>query len=151
MTYENQAQCSGATGVSKEVLKLLKAHGCPGFIAHRINWDVVEPWMKEHEQDIELWQNDSKEALEKERLREDIKNIRLKNLKMEGEYLEPDDVKQFLTGMAVAQSAILKKVAKELPPKLVGKTAGEMEQQLEQAVGAVFKVFQQELDKWIKQ
>ncbi len=91
------------------------------------------------------------EDLRKIKLKEDIENVKLQNQKLKKLYLEPSDVYNFLTSMAVAQSAILKKIPKELAPRIVGKPIGEIEQIIESAVIEVFEVFKSSLDKFMKE
>lgn len=150
MIYENLTQASGATGFDRNFLRAAKAHGCPGFIHHRINWELAGPWIEANKAQIEAWADESLENIKKENL---IKDGLLKDLeiqKRKGEYISPDDVKQFLTSMGVAQSAILKKMIKELPPKCVGRPVGEIEQMVEATVLEIFNVFKDGTDKWLK-
>jgi len=141
MKYDSQQSCSGATHTPLETLKLAKANGCPGFIGHRIDFDLVKPWLVEHESDLELWANDSMSSLKMDNLRKDIEKKTLEIKRLKKEFLDPREVKMFLENLLEAQTSILKKVIKELPAKIVGKTVGEMEVETERAVGEVFTRF----------
>jgi len=74
-------------------------------------------------------------------LRKDIEKKTLEIKRLKKEFLDPREVKMFLENLLEAQTSILKKVIKELPAKIVGKTVGEMEVETERAVGEVFTRF----------
>lgn len=149
-TFDTMEQCSSATKISRTILKTAKAHGCPGFNAHRIDWRQAGPWVHNNYGKIEEWSLNSLEDIKKENL---IKDGLLKDLeiqKKKREFLSPEEVKSFLGAMAASQSAVLKKLPKELPPKIVGRPLGEIEQLVEQAVLEVFDIFKEGLKQWNK-
>jgi hypothetical protein len=143
-------QCSGATGISKEMLKMAKARNCPGFIAHYVDWDLVGPWIKKNEELLKRWEGIPLADLKKAKLQEEIENKRLDNQQMRGDILSPDEVKQFLIAVGVSESAIMKKWPAELAPKLVGKAQGEIEATLTNAIVELMNLYKVELDKFLK-
>ena len=150
LTYETISQCSGATGTPKEILKAARSGGCPGFVAHRVQWDIAEPWIKEHYKQLETYLNESLEEIKRQNL---IKDGILKDLeiqKRKGEYLIPSEVKEFLIGIATAQSSIMKKWPAELAPKLAGKNQGEIESILNNSIVEVMSLYKVELSKFIE-
>lgn len=149
--YTNMTSCSAATGVPKKVLRLAKSLNAPGFRTNgTIDWTRLEPWLTVNrpEIDAKLAGEVSLEDLRKETLQRDIKLKDLEIQKRKRLYLDPEDVKGFLASMATAQSAVLKKVIRELPPKLAGRSAGEIEALLEQAILEVFNLFKKGVEKW---
>ena len=149
MNYDTISQCSGATGIPKEILRLAKARGCPGFVGHYIQWAKVEPYITANRDELDEYLSTSIGELNKEKKREEIENLRLVNLKLKRLYLEPEDVKNFLVGMATVQSSLLKQLPKELAPRLTGKPIGEVEQILESAVMDIFNKFRDSINKFM--
>lgn len=144
------ARCAGDTGVPREILKLAKARGCPGFEGHYIDWDKAGPWVEKQRSELEALIGTSMDDLRKIKLKEDIENVKLQNQKLKRMYLDPEDVRNFLTSMAVAQSALLKKMPKELAPRCVGKNVGEIEQMIEAGVIEIFQLFKDSIVKFME-
>ena len=149
MRYDTLSQCSGATNVPKEVLRLAKTRGAPGFVGHYIDWDLAGPWILSNRDELDEYLSTSIGELNKEKKREEIENLRLVNLKLKRLYLEPEDVKNFLISMATVQSSMLKKLPKELAPRVIGKPIGEVEQILEAAVVEIFNIFRDSSNKFL--
>ena len=154
--YTGMSALSHDRGIPIAVLKKAKVRKAPGFnLNNSINYKVLEPWLKEHMSelvsptDTHDVDNFTLEDLKKQKLSRDIELSDLEIQKRKREYLPPEEVRGFLTGMAVAQSAVLKKMIKELPAKCAGKSIGEIEQELETAVIEVFNVFKESLDKFM--
>ena len=150
-TFESLTDCFLSTGVAKSVLKAAKAKGCPGFRGHRIDWDLAGPWIEKNKDKLEAWVGVSLEELRKIKLQADITNVELQNQKLRKLYLDPIEVSNFLISMATAQSAILKKMPKELAPRVTGKSVGEIEQIMETSVLEVFNLFRNSLEKFMSQ
>jgi hypothetical protein len=156
--FTGMSALSHATGIAVAVLKRAKRKNAPGFnLNNSINYGLLEPWLKDHMPELTAptTANDldkmTLEDLKKKKLERDITIADLEIKKRERSYLDPEETKSFLSAMAVAQSGILKKMIKELPPKMAGRSAGEIEVILEGAVLEVFTIFKHGLDVWIKQ
>jgi hypothetical protein len=150
-TYESMGECFEATGVSKSTLKAAKAKSCPGFRGHRIDWDLAGPWIEKNKDNLDKWVGVSLEELRKIKLQEDIENVKLQNQKLRKLYLDPTEVSNFLISMSVAQSAILKKMPKELAPRCAGKSVGEIEQMIEAGTIEVFQMFKVSMEAFMTQ
>ena len=155
--YTGMSALSADRGVPIGILKKAKKRNAPGFnLNNSINWMLLEPWLKDHMSELvsptdpKDTDNFTLEDLKKENLQRDILIKDLEIKKRERSYLDPEETKGFLSSMAVAQSAILKKMIKELPPKCAGRSAGEIEVLLEASVLEVFNVFKNGMDKFMK-
>ena len=146
--YAGLKQCANATGISPKVLRLAKTKKAPGFrLNNSINMGELKPWLDQHKDELQAEIDASPEMddLKKESLQKDIEKKTLEIQKLRKLYLDPQEVKEFLTSMAVVQSSLLKSMIAELPARCVGKTIGEIEKEVERSVSAVFKVFKTEL------
>lgn len=143
MTFETLTQASGATGLSKEILRAAKSHGCPGFVAHRLRWDLAEPWIKEHEQELEEWASQSTEEIKRQNL---IKDGLLKDLeisKRKQEMLDPKEVAEFLKSFGLSLSSLLKTKEKDLRSKCSGYDAT-----ITKEFSELYALIQREIAEW---
>lgn len=147
--FTTMAQCSSQTNTPKNLLRLAKANGAPGFIGNRIDWDELQPWLEAHKDTL---LNDADDSLNKWKLRKtkaDALTAELELEEMKSQYLIKEEVKAFLQSIAAAQLAVLKsKLVQELPSKLLGLGVTETAVIMEQTVTELCNIFQSGLDKW---
>jgi hypothetical protein len=153
MTFQTWKECIQSTGISRDILRLCKVKGAPGFPASggsRINWDLLGPWLKDHQNEIEELTDISLEDLNKIKLQEDIIKTQLQNKKLKGEYLDPMDVNKFLRGIGEEQNSFVNGMFKEWPTKLADKSPGDIEKILIKAKIDLCDLYKEQLEKWIK-
>ena len=152
--FTSSKACAAGTGIPWRILRLAKSKNAPGFNSNNtVNFELLKPWLDANMASLELELNTSTslEDLKKENLTRDISLKDLEIQKRKRLYLEPDDVKSFLSSIAIAQSGVLKRIPKEYAPKCAGLSAGEIEQILEKATAEVFGILKGGLETWTKQ
>lgn len=122
-----------------------------GFKAsNNINWFKLEPWMKEHEAEIDSFINDSTESIKKANMIKDgvLKDLQIKQIK--GENVDKKIVNAMMTRISTAQVLLLhSKFIKELLPKMKGKELPEMVVMTNQCIEQVIDIIQkQPVEKW---
>jgi hypothetical protein len=138
-------------GVSMKTLKAAKELGGDGFNTNNsVNWLKLEPWIKEHGDEIEALQNNSIEGVT---LANKIKDGILKDLeiaKIKGKLVERENVHALLKRISTAQSSLLNaKFIKELLPKMKGKELPEMIVMTNELIAEVISIIQtMPIDKW---
>jgi hypothetical protein len=137
----------------RATLRKARLSGCPGFAksGYRVDWTLAEPWMKEHITELATPTSKGEmrtlEDLRKEKVIVDIENVKLKNKELQGLYLNPEDVKQFLVELATAQSVMLKKIFSELPPRLTGLDEPNIKLVLDKSLVEIFELMKNRIDK----
>ena len=151
--YAGLKQCSNATGISPKMLRLAKTKDAPGFrLNNSINMTELKPWLDIYKDKLqaEIDAFPEMDELKKESLQKDIEKKTLEIQKLKKLYLDPTEVKEFLTTMSVVQSSLLKSMIVELPARCVGKTIGEIEKEVERSVSHIFILFKSELSNFIE-
>ena len=147
---------SDAKKISVAALKRAKKMNAPGFIKNTIDWSLLEPWYKEHEVEIvdsiDLEEDtDSLLFYKKEIAKRDVTLRDLEIKKKKELFLDPDQVIEFLQNIAIAQNALFNARMKELPVKLAGKSAEDIDIALKEVASEVCKVYNAGLKSYFKQ
>jgi hypothetical protein len=140
--------CAEATGVPKKILQRAKYFpDSPGFNrssgSTRINWTALEPWLKEHREELEGMTDKSLDELK-------LEGVLLDNIikqqtidKNNRESLDPEEVYQFGTDLLSLMSAEVKAMRSELTSKCPG-----YEKQIDDAAIKILVSITKELEKW---
>ena len=151
--YAGMMQCANATGISPKMLRLAKTKKAPGFrLNNSINMGELKPWLDIHKAELqeEIDAAPEMDELKKESLQKDIEKKTLEIQKLRKLYLDPVEVKEFLTSMSVVQSSLLKSMITELPSRCVGKTVGEIEREVSNSVSRIFSLFKSEMTAFME-
>jgi len=155
--FTNRTALSLAKNIPVEHIKAAKALNCEGIRPNgRIYWSEFEPWYNENLPSIQEYLEDNAPTQggkgvwkeRKERALALIAEIELKD--RENKTLDKDKVTAFLKQISGSQAIILRNLANELAPKLLGKGLTEINIILDGAYDSVCAVFSKELNKWQK-
>lgn len=147
--YPNQRALSTAENIPLAIIRISKAKNAPGFSSNgTVNWTRLQPWLTENMTVIEAELNDTLEFYKKESAKREVILKDLEISKRRGEYLDPNDVKEFLNKVALAQNALFISRMKELPVKLAGKTSQEIDKTLKETTQEICSIFSKSMDKW---
>jgi len=142
-TFTSIKALSAATGLERKLLVMAKERNFPGFCNNNtVNWPHLKPTLEARYEELLKAEPCDIKTLKEELAKRDIRIKDLNIRKLEGNLLEPDDVKKFLVELATKQSVVLKKELLELPPKLAGKSEMEIKVAVDKALANIFKVLQ---------
>lgn len=118
-TFASMKQCSGITGINLDVLKAIKARGCPAFLpSGRIDGPKLRAWLSKHPQDTGT---DEAPRNRKDRLiDEQIRRLQLANDRKAGELMEIVRVKQSIAFFNARLDSYLSRLENEWPSLLAG-------------------------------
>lgn len=151
MTYDSLAACAAQTGVEKKILQRAKTLGCPGFRNARVYWDEAEPWIKKNIDQLKIDIKDNVLDINEIKRQNLIKDGKLKDLQIrqkEEELLTVEEVEDFLRTIAASQLGLLSRYQRELPVKISGKNAGEIELELKAAFAEIIDILKSDISKW---
>jgi hypothetical protein len=153
--FTSVAQCAEATGIPVDVLKYATRH--PDAVndlngakySHRIKWQLLKPWLEDHEQEIE---EITQEDYEKWRTLKTKAQAELAQIELEekrGRIVEKQRVHDLLKSISAAQCSLFNsKFRQELPPKLLGKDVPTMQVLIDDALSEVFAILHKPLSQW---
>lgn len=151
ITYDTMSTCCAMQGVDKRLLKAAKSQGFPGFRGGKVVWtDELKAWCEKNKDN--LHQMDSEQSIHKVKLENLKKDGILKDLQIkqkEENLIEQDEVYDLLETIAKIQMGLFNKISKELSLKISGKTAGEIEEQLNKSFAEIVNAFKVDLNKYI--
>jgi len=150
MIYNSmKALANAEPAATMAILRMAKGLNAPGFnINGTINYKLLEPWLKERKEELEDGSSDSLQYYKKEIAKKDVVLRDLEIQKRKGNYLEPEDVKAFLNKVALSQNALFISRMKELPVKLEGKKAADIDTALKEVTHEICSIFSKELSQW---
>lgn len=149
VTENNIYAASEAMGETTEMLRLCQRKGADGCNANgSINTKKLRAWIDANRQALESELPDSLEYHKKVSVVKKNHLLELERKEKERTLLDPDEVKQLLTVIATSQSAVLKRLMAEVPPKCAGKTEPEIKVITDKVINEFFKVIQGKLDTW---
>lgn len=131
------AQCSGATNTPKNTLRSAKRNGAPGFVGYRIDWTLLEPWLKQNINNLRDDEDENDSLLKyKTKKEKHLANLaEIEESKAREKYVLKDDIQTQIRAVALAQKNILKTVlTQELPSKLLGMNTTEMAVEMDKVV-----------------
>jgi hypothetical protein len=155
--FTNRKALSLAKGIPIDHIKAAKALSCAGIRPNgRIYWVEFEPWYKQNLPAIEeyLEENDPQTTgrgvwkERKERALALIAEIELRD--REQKTLDKDKVLAFIKQIAGSQAIVLRNMAQDLPPRLLGKNITEMGVILSENYDEVCGIFNDSLNKWLR-
>ena len=148
VTVNNPKAASVVTGIPFSIIKLCQARNADGCNANgTINTEKLQAYYELHKEELIAMDSESKEQLQKEKLRTEIERNRLDIKARERELIEPEDVKALLVEIRTAEDVILKRIMSELPPRGAGKTEGELKLEVDKCINEYFKVIDEKLAK----
>ena len=147
--FQSIGDCVATTGIAKEIIQQARKLGCPGFRGHRIMWHEAKEWIDKNINLLEDNIDTSLAELKKEEKKEDILLKKLKRKELEGQYLDPNEVRDFLIKMATIQSSTFKQLKEELKTKLVGRSLEDIESILDFQFNQFPEQLKKEFQKWI--
>ena len=144
------SELSERTGLPERIIRLCKKLGADGFNANStVNVPKFNDWYNANK-DTHPQLSGEEVTLEDLKLQDKEMDIRLKKLKekqLEKELIEPAEVKALLVELATAQSALLKKVFDELPPRLTGLDEPSIKVILDKALQEIFDLMKNRTEK----
>ena len=151
ITYDSMSACCSMQNVDKRLLKAAKSQGFPGFRNGKVVWtDELKSWCEANKNNNLTI--DAESNLQKVKLQNLIKDGVLKDLQIkqkEENLIEQDEVYDLLETIAKIQMGLFNKISKELSLKISGKTAGEIEEQLNKSFAEIVDAFKVDLNKYI--
>lgn len=148
-TVKNIAAASEAMGETIDMLRLCVRKNADGCNANGTFHTLkLRLWIEKHRQELEAELPDTIEYHKKVGVVKDnyLKDLQIKS--KERNNIEPDEVKALLVSIATAQSATLKRLMAELPPKCAGKSEGEIKVETDKAINEFFKILRDKIDNW---
>ena len=143
-TYTSISALSSATGLDKKILKLARKKDFEGCYANgTVAWNRLKPVLEARYNELTDALPDDIATLKQELVKRDIKLKDLEIKKREGNYLEPEDIKQFLVSLATKLSVSIKKELGELPPRLAGKDEASIQIEITKTLSNIFEVIQE--------
>lgn len=145
--YTSMAQASSSTGFDKKLLKTAKKLGAPGFDqSNRVNWTLLEPWLKDNKNLLESQADESLEhyKIEKTKLECELLDLKIKEEKEN--LISPEEIKQFLNKLGILLSSVLKKKREELMSKITG-----YESIVDKEFQEVFKTLDKEMEDFLNE
>jgi hypothetical protein len=137
----SMATIAEATGIDKNLLRLAKKMGFPGFHANgSVCWKKLRPEFEARCAELQEELKNDPIGLKAELQKRDIRIKDLTIRRMEGNLLDPNDVKQLLVELATATSAVIKKELGELPPRVAGTSEVTAKIEIDRAQAAIFKI-----------
>lgn len=151
-TFPSMDALATAKNIDKELLKIAKKRGAPGFsINGRIYWLELEQWWNDHLSELEEVAGDNLTVWKTRKTKADALKSELELEEMQENFLVKDEVKSFLKQIASAQLAFLKsKLISEVPPKILGLSLTETEVVMSQVVQDTCAIFQKSIKDWTK-
>ena len=167
-TYDNLKAASVALNIPWRKLKMAKGMGCPAFKSGRLNSTQYEDWLLlgTNKNTLESAYNtkfpsgkgnvgndgendESTEELKRQKIAKELTLLDLEIKKKSGEFLSPDDVKDFLVRLRLAFESTIKGWSGILPPKLIGLSQAELEAAIKQETSSLLNTFKDEIKKQI--
>ena len=131
------------TGLEYDVLRLAKKLGFPGVQNNGyITWKKFKPHLEAKYDDLKADLANDSIGLKTELLKRDLRIKELTIKKMEGLFLDVDDVKQFIAEICQRFSAVLKKEHDELPPRLAGRSEVDCRTEILKTEAKIFAMLQ---------
>ena len=148
-TLLSMKQVVEQTGIPISHLKIIKKRYPDGFTVNNIYIDKVRQFYSEHKQEIIEEEEQSYEALRKEKL---ANEILLQELKIEQEKKQAiplKDMEQFMGDFGIQLSSVLKsKLTKELPPQIIGVKEEEVNKLCKEMYNSLIELLTSNMDKW---
>lgn len=147
--YDSVARCAAAENIDKKILLRAKSQGCPGFRNSKVYFTEVKPWLDENLQKLQQQkEEDSIAKVKLENLKKDgiLKELQIKE--KEESLITVEEVEELLETIANAQVGLFNRIQKELPVKISGKTAGEIELELSNCFIEIVNLLKQDISKW---
>lgn len=143
-TYTSMKSCAAATLIPLKTLKAAKNMGAPGFKQNGvIIWDLLEPWLNENKETVDVATVDNIEFYKKEIAKREVQLKELQIEKLKGQMIDPDDVEKFLVELSSKLSGALKTKKLELTSKCTG-----YESVIDSEFNGIFNLIKEELTKW---
>ena len=138
------------TGIPLRILHICRKLGAEGFNQNStVNISKFLEWYNVHK-DTDPQLSGVEITLDDLKLQDKQMDIKLKKLKekqMEQELISPDEVKALLIEIGTAQSALLKKIFGELPPRLIGLDEPAMRIIMDKSLQEIFDLLKNKSDK----
>ena len=138
------------TSIPERIIRLCEKLNADGFNTNRtVNLTkFVELYNKNKDTNPQLaGQEITLEDLKIEDKEMDIRLKKLKEKQLERELIEPEEVKALLVELATAQSALLKKIFYELPPRLTGLDEPSIKVILDKSLEEIFDLIKNRVEK----
>jgi hypothetical protein len=117
--YDSISQASVTLNISQEVLKAAKAAGCPNFKSSRVYVDGLKKWIADHAAAITPEQD--KATLKDQKLREEVRKLKLANDVKEGKLVERSRVvASWQRASKAIVSALRQRLENEYPTGVAG-------------------------------
>lgn len=152
-TVRNIKQAETVTGIPAKHISTCIVLNADGINANgTINCEKLKGWYEQNKEKVlsQLGNDDELSITEINRLIK-LKDLRLKELAIkekEKNLIEPEEVKQLLVSIATAQSAVLKRIKSELPPRVAGKSEPDCKIEVDKAIDEVFSIFTGKIEEW---
>lgn len=139
--YSRLHVCAVAQGIDRNLLRMAKSKGLPGFKQRgAVDWNVLRPEFERRRAELEEAMKTDRIGLDEQIRMRDLRIRDLKIRKMEGNMLDPREVKKLLVELATATSAVIKKELGELPPRIAGKAEIDCKVEIDKSTQAIFKI-----------
>lgn len=139
--FGSMKSCSGVTGIPQALLSLAKDKGCPAFKLSRVYLFEFLRWQYSQDGDSKDWDSLYKEYRAKREKQSYDKEGSLLCMRDEA-------VRQVSGCLSDLQSSLERKFKLELPPDLVGRTAGDISDRLMAAMYEVNRACRDRWNKW---
>jgi hypothetical protein len=142
--FPSMEAAASAKGFDKNLLKIAKRMGADGFRQNNgIYWPDFEKWYADHESEVLAKAEAAATKWKQRKERADALLAELKLEGLQGRYVDKEQVKTLLRGIAGAQKALLRgRLCDELPPRLLGLGVVEMTVIMDEVVQEVCKLFE---------
>jgi hypothetical protein len=142
-------QAAKLAGVTVDVIRYARNHGCQAFNHGRVDMDQLKPWLAEHHDEIAASPSILKEQVQ----------IKLGLQKLErgawewdvekGKYISREEVGSTLDMIGQHQRAVLQRVLEsELPPKLIGLDAVAISEVMRGVVDQICRILHDRTEIW---
>lgn len=159
MIYDSMKRCSNVTGIPYALLKRAKDDGLNAFRHGKIYYDcpILQKWLIDNKDTLSAPKSNEEDNIAKVKLANLKKdgalkdsNIALNNLLIrskEESLLTIEDVSNLLISIGTMQIAMLNKISKDISVKCSGKSAGDIEFELNKEFKAFVDILKQDLRK----
>jgi hypothetical protein len=126
------------TGHPKDLLRLAKKWGLPGFCSNgSVQWKKLRPHFFRRLDELKAALPHDSIGFDAEIQKCNLRLRELEILKLEGKMLAPEDVKQILRWWASALSVTIKTEMAALPPRITGQSAENIQKEFDKMLAAV--------------
>lgn len=147
-TYTSISALSSATGIPKRILKLAKKQNFAGFQNNNnVNFKTLKPILEASIGTLIEDESDDIGYYKKEIAKRDVELKDLQIKKLERNMIEPEAVKAMLIELSTLQSIVINNVFNELPPKLSGKSEGDIKIILDTNLQTIYDVLKNKINE----